>query len=202
MKSIFTLVCVIAALFLCDAHAANAQTKRKTKPVKAKKQSVISPKTKASRTTVDENPVVVTQIDFEKLKNLLKRDDSNPRPLLINFWATWCEPCQEEFPELVAIDRDFKSNNLNFITISLDFPAEIKGDVPKFLKEMKATMPAYLLRTPNEDEAIKFVAPNWNGALPFTVLFDSNGKLVYTYSGIIKPAELRAEIEKQLKAAD
>jgi thiol-disulfide isomerase/thioredoxin len=56
------------------------------------------------------------------LKNILK---ANGKPLLVNFWATWCDPCREEFPDLVKIDADYK-NKIDFITVSLDDVEELK----------------------------------------------------------------------------
>src|SRR5207253_1033630 len=74
---------------------------------------------------------IVTQIDIEGLKPLLK---PNGKPLLINFWATWCDPCREEFPDLVRIDAEFRGK-IDVITVSLDDLADIKTYVPKFLAE-------------------------------------------------------------------
>src|SRR5882762_11230191 len=91
---------------------------------------------------------VVREIDTDALKALLKRDSQ--RPLLVNFWATWCDPCRDEFPDLVKIDEDYRSKGLDFIAISLDDPPDIKTEVPKFLRQMHATMPAYLLNADPE----------------------------------------------------
>ena len=78
----------------------------------------------------------VTQIDIDGLKKLIK---PNGKPLMINFWATWCDPCREEFPDLVKLDTTYKGK-IDIVTISLDDLAEINRDVPKFLAEMKAGM--------------------------------------------------------------
>src|SRR5438477_3978864 len=86
----------------------------------------------------------VTQIDIEGLRKLLK---PSGKPLLINFWATWCGPCREEFPDLVKISCEFRGK-IDIITVSLDDLADIKTYVPKFISEMKSEMPAYLLHTP------------------------------------------------------
>ncbi|MGZ5437975.1 MAG: thioredoxin domain-containing protein, partial [Pyrinomonadaceae bacterium] len=50
------------------------------------------------------SPSEIRQIDLDGLKKLLQPDAKDARPLLVNFWATWCDPCREEFPDLVKID--------------------------------------------------------------------------------------------------
>lgn len=140
----------------------------------------------------------IRQIDLEGLKKLLLPDATDARPLLINFWATWCDPCREEFPDLVKIDKDYRAKNLNFVTVSLDDVSEIGTEVPKFLKEMKATMPTVLLNVPDPEPAIKAVDAAWTGQLPATFLYDKEGKLVFRHFGKIKPDELRAAIEKEV----
>jgi thiol-disulfide isomerase/thioredoxin len=134
----------------------------------------------------------VTQIDAAGLKKLL---DPAGRPLLINFWATWCVPCREEFPDLVKIDSDYRGR-IDFITVSLDFPEDKDTLVPKFLGEMKAVMPTYLLVTPDESAAISSISRDWSGALPFTALFNEKGGLAYFRQGKIKSEILKAEIDK------
>jgi len=134
----------------------------------------------------------VKQINEIALKNLLK---PNGKPLLVNFWATWCDPCREEFPDLVKIDEDYKGK-IDFITVSLDDLAEINRDVPKFLQDMKAGMPAYLLKSNNEDAAIMMVSKDWHGGLPFTILFNEKGDIVYFREGKVKVAILRGHLEK------
>lgn len=146
--------------------------------------------------------VTVQPIDLNGLKTLFKRDPAKPRPLLVNFWATWCDPCREEFPELVKIDKDYRDKGLEFVAISLDDVAEIKEGVPQFLGKMGATMPAFLLSDNDPGPAITFVDPNWSGALPATLLYDREGKIVYKHFGRFKDAELRAAIEKAIKCED
>ncbi len=140
----------------------------------------------------------VTKIDSEGLKALLK---PNGKPLLINFWATWCDPCREEFPELVKLDTAYRGK-IDFITVSLDDLAEINTSVPKFLGEMRAEMPAYLLKTADESAAITMVSKNWAGNLPLTILFNSAGETAYSRNGLIKYAVLTAEIDKLLAAPE
>ena len=140
----------------------------------------------------------IRQINLDGLKKLLQRDPKDTRPLLINFWATWCDPCREEFPDLVKIDADYKGKNFNFISISLDDVTDIKTAVPKFLKEMNATMPVVLLNVPDPEPAIHAVDDKWSGELPATFLYDKDGHVVFRHFGKIKPDELRAAIDKEV----
>lgn len=187
---IISFIFVFAQISLMETFAQKQKTKtastKKSPPKSAKKQSVVA-KTKMMPK--------VTAVDAVALQNLLKRDGENPKPLLINFWATWCDPCREEFPDLVKIDADYKGK-IDFITISLDDLEDIKTTVPKFLGEMKAEMPAYLLSTDNEEEAIASVSKDWQGGLPFTVLLNEKGEITYLRQGKVITEVLRAEIEK------
>ena len=151
--------------------------------------------TPATKTETVSNPPKVTQIDASGLKDLLK---PNGKPLLINFWATWCGPCREEFPDLVKIGTDHK-DKIDVITISLDEVSEINGAVPEFLAQMGSDSPAYLLKTPDQDAAIELVSKDWQGGLPFTILFNAQGETVYSKQGKFKPAVLLAEIENILE---
>ena len=177
-----------AALFTCAvlitfSFAANSSAQTKEKP---------TGKTPAAVKQPTANLPKVVQIDDAKFKELIK---TSGKPLLINFWATWCVPCREEFPDLVKIDADYRGK-IDFFTVSLDFVEEINRDVPKFLSEMKAEMPAYLLVSEDENALISSTAKDWSGGLPFTILYNEKGEIAYFKQGKFKPDVLRAEIEK------
>lgn len=136
----------------------------------------------------------VKQIDALGLKKLLKPAE---KPLLVNFWATWCDPCRDEFPDLVKIDNEYRGK-IDFVTVTLDEPSEINRGVPKFLAEMKAEMPTYLLKTPDETVAIAAVAKDWQGGLPFTILYDKSGAIAYFRQGKIRLETVKTEMDKLL----
>jgi thiol-disulfide isomerase/thioredoxin len=140
----------------------------------------------------------VREIDAEGLKKLLRRDSKSARPLLVNFWATWCDPCRDEFPDLVQINKDYKARGLEFVVVSLDDPSDIKTGVVQFLQTMHASMPAYLLNVIDPEPSIKGVDAEWGGGLPATFLFDAQGHLIFKHMGRIQPAELRLALDKTL----
>ncbi|HKG97036.1 MAG TPA: TlpA disulfide reductase family protein [Pyrinomonadaceae bacterium] len=143
---------------------------------------------------------VVSAIDTEALKGLLTQQ--RQLPLLVNFWATFCDPCRDEFPDLVKIDKDYRPHALEFVTVSLDDVSEIKNEVPKFLDSMKATMPAYLLDASDPEPAINLVDRKWRGDLPATFLYNDKGEVVYRHIGRVNTAELREAIEKVVKKGE
>src|SRR5262249_51926529 len=138
-----------------------------------------------TRRTAANSGITVRTVDTEGLKQLLVRDAKADRPLLVNFWATWCDPCRDEFPDLVQLDADYRKRGLDFIAISLDDESDLKTKVPAFLTEMKATMPAYLLNVSDPEPAILAVDKNWGGSLPATFLYDAQGKVVFRHFGRI-----------------
>lgn len=138
----------------------------------------------------------ITQIDIDGLKPLLK---PSGKPLLINFWATWCDPCREEFPDLVKLDNEFRGK-IDVVTVSMDDLADIDRDVPKFLSEMQWKAPAYLLHTADDAEALKAIFKDWTGNLPLTVLFDKQGNISYQRNGKIRFDIVRENVQKLLPA--
>jgi thiol-disulfide isomerase/thioredoxin len=185
-----------AFLALALAALLSSSTPAATRRVPNTRAARAQPQTRKASTRSPSAAAAVREIDAEGLKRLLQRDPKSARPLLITFWATWCDPCREEFPDLVQIDKDYKARGLEFITISLDDPGDIKTGVPQFLRTMHAVMPAYLLNVADPEPAIKEVDAAWGGSLPSTFLFNAQGQIVFKHTGRIQPAELRSAIEK------
>ena len=175
-----SVVVIVSILLLTFSAAAQGKTARKPRSTR----SVKSPAARA--------------INAEEMQQLLRRDGN--RPLLVNYWATWCDPCRDEFPDLVKIDKDYRAKGLDFIAISLDDLADIKTAVPKFLRQMRAKMPVYLLNVADPEPAINLVDRDWGGALPATFLYNNKGEVVYKHFGRVKTDELRNAIEKQVNS--
>jgi len=124
----------------------------------------------------------------------------NRKPLLINFWATWCGPCRYEFPEFVKIDAEYREKGLNSVVVSIDNLGAMDLIVADFLRVYQSTMPSYLLDlNPNQaSRAIRQIAPKTSYGIPLTLLFNKKGKLVYQKSGVVDSNILRSKIDKVL----
>ncbi|MDT7780377.1 MAG: hypothetical protein QOC99_2889 [Acidobacteriota bacterium] len=187
---------------------ADAQKQPASKPVAQPSDgsAAAKPKVAEARPGVAESKEAdikpkVSEIKEAELKSLLSAGVSRERPLLVNFWATWCAPCREEFPDLVKLRQQYGADKLDFVLVSLDDVSDIDKTVPEFLTQVRATaFPAYLLHAEDDGAAINLVDPAWGGELPATFLYDRTGRLVFNHKGRIKPAELSAAVEQALSA--
>ncbi len=136
-----------------------------------------------------ELPVNLETIDAHGIKDLIKNNNSD-KLRLINFWATWCGPCITEFPDLVIIDRMYRGRPFEFITVSAD-KQEKKEDVLKFLKKQEASNKNYIFNKDDVYELIEAVDPDWQGALPFTMLIEPGGKIIFKKQDMIEPLEMK-----------
>jgi peroxiredoxin len=136
-----------------------------------------------------ELPVTLEEIDVQGIKNLIK-NKSSEKLRLISIWATWCGPCITEFPDLVIIDRMYRGRPFEFITISADKQAR-KADALKFLQKQQASSKNYIFNKDDVYELIEAVDPSWKGALPYTLLIEPGGKIVYKRQDMIDPYEMK-----------
>ena len=136
-----------------------------------------------------ELPVTLEEIDVKGVKDLIKNSSSG-KVRLINFWATWCGPCITEFPDLVIIDRMYRGRSFEFITISTDKQAR-RTDALNLLKKQEASNKNYIFNDDDVYKLIEAVDNDWQGALPFTLLIESGGKVLYKKQDMINPSEMK-----------
>lgn len=139
-----------------------------------------------------ELPVTLEDIDVKGVRELI-RNESSGKLRLINIWATWCGPCITEFPDLVIIDRMYRGRQFEFITISADKQAR-KQDVLNFLRKHEASNKNYIFNQDDIYKLIEAVDPDWQGALPFTMLIEPGGRIVYKKQNTIDPYNMKKMI--------
>lgn len=154
----------------------------------------------------EKGEVHVEVIDAAGVAALRKNDTKKVR--LFNVWATWCGPCVEEFPELIATARKFGLRDFEFISISINEPGEIQ-EVKEFLEKQNAVVPdkikptlkaegrngnAYIYNAPNTDALIQALDPEWPGPIPHTLVVAPGGAVIYRHNEEVNGDELRAKI--------
>jgi thiol-disulfide isomerase/thioredoxin len=123
------------------------------------------------------------------------------RVVLVNFWATWCVPCREEFPDLVRLQSDLAPRGLRVLGISTDFTGQTAA-VERFLASTKPNFDNYRKKSGDDQAFIETVDRVWGGELPFSVLYGRDGRKVKVFSGRHPYEQYRAEIVKLLGTGD
>lgn len=114
------------------------------------------------------------------------------RVVVLNFWATWCEPCKKEMPDLSAIQNEYAALGVQVIGAAGDAASD-SAKVLKFIREYKLNFPIWVGASTSDMERFGV-----GSVLPATVIVDREGKIVWREIGIIKPAELRNQLDKIL----
>lgn len=121
--------------------------------------------------------------------NMTTMADFRGRPLVVNFWATWCPPCIGEMPELDQIQREYAGRGLQILGIGVDTATNIR----EFADKTPYSYPLLVAGAGGSELSRRF--GNQVAALPFTALVDRQGRIRRKILGRFVNAELRAAID-------
>jgi thiol-disulfide isomerase/thioredoxin len=122
-------------------------------------------------------------------------DKYRGKVLLVDFWATWCEPCKALFPHTVAMSRELASTGLAVVSVSLD-DADQEPEIRAFLADQQAGFEN--LRAATGTSAESFKALGIDSGVPCIQLYDRSGKLRRTFSPPVSPAGVEEAVKRLL----
>jgi thiol-disulfide isomerase/thioredoxin len=125
--------------------------------------------------------------------------DARGDVVLVNVWATWCDPCRREFPALLAVERKLAERGVTLILVSADF-ADQRTKVVQFLAQQGVGFPSYI-KVEDDMAFISTLEPRWSGALPATFLFDRTGELREFWEGEASYEKLVGKVASLLDGA-
>jgi thiol-disulfide isomerase/thioredoxin len=117
--------------------------------------------------------------------------------VLIDFWATWCDPCREELPKLATLEARLRARGLVLITISVD-EAEKDAAAYAFLLKSGVRLPGWRRQADSDQNFINSVDPAWSGALPAVFLFDRTGRKAQAFIGETSTEDIAQAVSKLL----
>ncbi|HET7293000.1 MAG TPA: TlpA disulfide reductase family protein [Vicinamibacteria bacterium] len=111
------------------------------------------------------------EIDAPALRKLVL--EHKGRPVVVSLWATWCEPCVKEFPELASLAR--RRPDVAFLSVSLDEQDDVAG-LEAFVSRQRPPFPVFRKAPGKDDAFIDGLDAAWGGVIPATLVFGRDGR--------------------------
>jgi thiol-disulfide isomerase/thioredoxin len=142
----------------------------------------------------DRAAVEIIPADSARIQQALIEARTRPgtHAVLVNVWATWCEPCREEMPDIARLIRDPRARGVRLLLISADSQAN-SAAVASTLAKLKIPGPSYL-KTGDDMAFINGLDPSWDGTMPTSWLYDAEGNRAHVWNGKISYPELIRQI--------
>src|SRR5712664_324943 len=126
----------------------------------------------APKSAAPRDPELIDAQGYQKLV-----EQYRGKPLLVNFWATWCEPCRHEYPMLNELAKQYAPEGLKVVGVSLDDDGDLIL-MRRFLARYKPVFPNYRKQAGGEELFRQGVLPGWTGVLPATFLYAKDGRQI------------------------
>ncbi|MGH9740981.1 MAG: TlpA family protein disulfide reductase [Candidatus Acidiferrum sp.] len=134
-------------------------------------------------------------IDAQGFHKIIER--YRGKAVLVNFWATWCEPCRDEYPMLNELAKQYAPKGLQVVGVSMDDDGDLIL-MRRFLARYKPVFPNYR-KLPGEEAAFReSVLPGWTGTMPATIFYAKDGRQVTHFYGEKGREQYEEEIRKLL----
>ncbi|OYX22365.1 MAG: thioredoxin [Flavobacteriales bacterium 32-35-8] len=133
--------------------------------------------------------------DFNGFQKFLQKKDG--KVYVVNFWATWCAPCVKEMPYFEKLNEEYKSDNVEVLFVSLDFPHLYDSKLKPFIKDKNIKSKVIALNDVDMNTWIPKVDENWSGSIPATIIYKNDTSKFYEQSFTYE--SLESELKQFLK---
>ena len=103
--------------------------------------------------------------------------------VLVNFWATWCRPCLEEIPDLMALEAELGDQGFDLVAVSLDDPADLETVIEPFIDKWFPEFESFLSLEPDMETIVNVIDPFWNEVLPTSYVLARDGTVAARIQG-------------------
>lgn len=118
------------------------------------------------------DPEVIDAQGYQKLI-----ESYRGKPLLVTFWATWCEPCRDEYPMLNELAKQYAPKGLHVVGVNLDDDGDLIL-MRRFMVRYKPVFPNFRKKKGGESEFVQSVLAGWNGAIPASFFYARDGRQI------------------------
>jgi thiol-disulfide isomerase/thioredoxin len=193
MRNQVVRMVAVAALALCLTECGCAPEARRA-PGAPDSLTATLPDT----ATMDTAAVQMAPIEVSALLDTIRATGGGV--VLVNVWASWCQPCREEFPDLLRLQERYRGRGLRLMLVSADFDDQV-GAARRFLADERVRFRTYL-KTGDDMQFINTLSREWTGALPASFVFDRAGHLYDFWEGRYPYEEIERRVLRVLEASN
>jgi thiol-disulfide isomerase/thioredoxin len=133
-----------------------------------------------------------------KIEDVVKSFSANNDTVyVVNFWATFCKPCNEEIPDFIRLADKYKKQKVKLLLVSLDLPSYVPVRLPEFIKKNNYKTNHVWLNETDADRFCPMIDEKWSGAIPATIIVNNKTG----YRKFVEDQISAADFEAALKAA-
>lgn len=148
-----------------------------------------------SGSAIDTSQIQLQKATASDVLQVVQESDASVK--MVNVWATWCQPCREEFPDLLQLRENYNDQGFDLIFVSADFEGELP-QVKQFLADHQVDFTTFM-KTGKDMEFINTLHDEWSGALPATLVFGPEGELQDFWQGKADYAKLESAIKPYIQ---
>ena len=151
-----------------------------------------------AKPTAEAPAIDLPRFKANELSEILRRHAG--KVVLVDFWASWCEPCIEAFPSLIAWQKKHGGDGLVIVSVATDRASNRKAVIDVIAK-FEPPFEFFLLDAPDYDAFVRGVSEQWDGGVPAVFLYGRTGALRHYFGAAHEPAEIEGAIKALLAEA-